>query len=117
MGGRILLSCLKYELREMTPRNPDIMAGDGAYVAIQAQYLAVPATLAVCEGMAEEQALEAITTNEAKVIGVDYCVGRLETGKDADIVLLGRHPFDYRIVGELVLVDRQVVYLREGGGP
>jgi imidazolonepropionase-like amidohydrolase len=74
------------------------------------------AALAVREGMAEEQALEAITTNEAKVIGVEDRVGRLAAGKDADIVVFGGHPFDYRTVGELVLVDAQVVYLQERGG-
>jgi imidazolonepropionase-like amidohydrolase len=37
----------------------------------------------------------------------------LEVGKDADVVVFSGHPFDYRAVAELVLVDGQVAYMRD----
>ena len=79
------------------------------------KYLTINAALAVREGMPEEEALKAITINAAEVIGVEDRVGSLEPGKDADLVVFDGHPFDYRTVVELVLVDGQVAYRREEG--
>ena len=118
-AGPILFSRVKYELKEMTPKNPGLMAEAGVKVAIQTdemsavKYLTINAALAVREGMHQHDALEAITINAAEIIGVADRVGSLEAGKDADIVVFSGHPFDYRSVVELVLVDGQVAYLRE----
>lgn len=118
-AGPILFSRVKYELKEMTPRNPGIMAKAGVKVAIQTdemsavKYLNINAALAVREGMPEEEALKAITINAAEIIGVDEHVGSLEVGKDADIVVFEGHPLDYRGVVELVLVDGVVVFMRD----
>ncbi len=118
-AGPILFSRVKYELREMTPKNPGLMAQAGVKVAIQtdessaARYLTINAALAVREGMPEEEALKAITIHPAEIIGVADRVGSLEVGKDADIVVFDGHPFDYRSVADLVLVDGLPVYQRE----
>jgi imidazolonepropionase-like amidohydrolase len=117
-AGPILFSRVKYELKDMTPRNPGIMAKAGVKVAIQTdemsavKYLPINAALAVREGMPEEEALKAITIHAAQIIGVADRVGSLEAGKDADIVVFSGHPFDYRTVAELVLVNGQVAYRR-----
>jgi imidazolonepropionase-like amidohydrolase len=116
--GPILFSRVKYELKEMTPKNPGLLSKAGVKVAIQTdessavKYLTINAALAVREGMPEEEALQAITINAAEIIGVADRVGSLEVGKDADIVVFDRHPFDYRAVAEWVLVDGEVVYQR-----
>ncbi|MGD8904020.1 MAG: amidohydrolase family protein, partial [Anaerolineae bacterium] len=117
----ILFSRSKPELKDMMPKNPGLMSKAGVQVAIQTdemsavKYLAINAALAVREGMPEEDALKAITINAARVIGVEDRVGSLEAGKDADIVVLDGHPFDYRTVVDLVLVDGQVAFVREKG--
>ena len=117
-AGPILFSREKYELKEMTPRNPGLMAKAGVQVAIQTdemsavKYLTINAALAVREGMPEEEALKAITIHAAGIIGVADRVGSLEVGKDADLVVFSGHPFDYRTLVDLVLVDGQVVYER-----
>jgi len=119
-AGPILFSRSKYELKEMTPKNPGLMAQAGVKVAIQTdemsavKYLTINAALAVREGMPEEEALKAITIRPAEIIGVEQRVGSLEVGKDADIVVFSGHPFDYRAVAELVLVNGQVVHRQEG---
>ena len=118
-AGPILFSRVKYELKDMTPKNPGRMANAGVKVAIQTdemsavKYLTINAALATREGMSEEEALKAITINPAEIIGVADRVGSLEVGKDADIIVFGGHPFDYRTVAELVLVDGRVAYKRE----
>jgi imidazolonepropionase-like amidohydrolase len=117
--GPILFSRTKYELKDMTPRNPGLMAKEGVEVAIQTdemsavKYLTISAALAVREGLPEEDGLKAITINAARVIGVEDRIGSLEKGKDADIVVFSGHPLDYRSVVELVLVDGQAVYERK----
>ena len=114
--GPILFSRTKYELRNMTPKNPGILNKAGVKVAIQTdeasavKYLTINAGLAVREGMLEEEALKAITINAAEIIGVEDRVGSLEVGKDADIVIFSGHPFDYRTVPELVLVNGVVEF-------
>jgi len=118
-AGPILFSRVKYELKGMTPRNPGLMAEAGVKVAIQTdessavRYLTINAALAVREGMPEEEAFKAITINAAEIIGVADRVGSLEVGKDADVVVFSGHPFDYRTLAELVLVDGEEVYRRE----
>lgn len=118
-AGPILFSREKYELKDMTPKNPGLMAQAGVKVAIQTdemsavKYLTINAALAVREGMPEEEALKAITLSAAEIIGVADRVGSLEVGKDADLVVFSGHPLDYRTVAELVLVNGQVAYQRQ----
>jgi len=120
--GPILFSRVKYELREMTPRNPGALSKAGVKVAIQTdetsavRYLAMNAALAVQQGMDEAEALKAITINPAEIIGIADRVGSLTAGKDADIVVFRGHPLDYRSVPELVLIDGRVEYARAGSG-
>lgn len=103
-AGPILFSRMKYELKDMTPKNPGLMAKVGVKVAIQTdemsavKYLTINAALAVREGLPEEEALKAVTIHPAEIIGVADRVGSLEEGKDADIVVLSGHPFDFRSV-------------------
>jgi imidazolonepropionase-like amidohydrolase len=118
-AGPILFSRTKYELKDMTPKNPGLMHKAGVKVAIQTdemsavKYLAINAALAVREGMPEEAALEAITIRPAEIIGVADRVGSLDVGKDADIVVLSGHPFDYRSVVETVWVNGERAFQRK----
>lgn len=58
------------------------------------QYLSLSAALAAREGMDAEAALKAITLTAAELGGIAHRVGSLTPGKDADILLCDRHPFD-----------------------
>jgi imidazolonepropionase-like amidohydrolase len=77
--------------------------------------LALPleAAYAVRGGMSEAQALEAITINPARILGIDDRVGTLEPGKDADILILSRHPLDYRSYVLKAYVNGKLYYERE----
>lgn len=59
------------------------------------QYLTLCASLAVKAGMSWEHAMEAITINPAKILGLSHRIGSLAVGKDADIVILDKHPLDF----------------------
>ncbi len=117
--GPILFSRMKYELREMTPKNAGLLSKAGVKVAIQTdemsavRYMTLNAALAVSEGMGEEEALRAITVTPAEVLGIADRVGSLEKGKDADLVILSAHPFDIpRSCVERVLINGETVFER-----
>lgn len=117
--GPILFSRMKYELREMTPKNAGLLSKAGVKVAIQTdemsavRYMTLNAALAVSEGMDSIEALRAITITPAEVLGIADRVGSLEKGKDADIVILSAHPFDIpRSCVERVLINGETVFER-----
>ena len=52
------------------------------------------------------------TVDAAEMLDVADRVGSIEAGKDADFVVLEGHPFDYRVVPQMVFVDGR---LEHGG--
>lgn len=114
--GPSLTSRSKYELKDLTFKTPGILANKGVKVAIMTDHPVIPikylpllAALAVKEGMREEDALLAITKNAAEIIGISDKVGSLEKGKDADIVIWDRFPFDLMAKPMMVLINGEVV--------
>ena len=92
--GPTLTHATKIELANKSFETPGVLARAGCQVSIitdssviPQQYLPLCAGLAVKAGMDPVQALEAITINPARHLGVADRVGSLEVGKDADIVL------------------------------
>lgn len=84
----------KYELRKKTWETPAILDKAGCQVSIitdapvtPLKYLPLCAGFAVHAGMDPFHALQAITINPAKHIGIEDRVGSIEVGKDADIVV------------------------------
>ena len=57
------------------------------------RFLIRSAALSVREGMSKEDALKALTINGAKMLDLDKRLGSLETGKDADFIILSGDPF------------------------
>lgn len=102
MVGPALCERCKIELRNSSFENYKILSDAGLDIAIitdhpvvPIEYLPLCASLAVKNGMDEDAALRAITINAANNCGIDSRVGSLRVGKDADIVLLDRHPVDF----------------------
>ena len=102
MVGPALCERCKIELRNSSFENYKILSDAGLEIAIitdhpvvPIEYLPLCASLAVKSGMDEDAALRAITINAANNCGIGAHVGSLGVGKDADIVLLDRHPVDF----------------------
>jgi hypothetical protein len=74
--------------------------------------LPLEAAYAVRGGLDEEAALRAITLEPARILRVADRVGSLEKGKDADILILSRHPLDYRSYVETAIINGKVYYQR-----
>lgn len=63
------------------------LQNQGDMEAMNARNLAFLAGTAVAYGLTKEQALQSITLNSAKILGVDHLIGSLEVGKLASLVV------------------------------
>ncbi|HRI43978.1 MAG TPA: amidohydrolase family protein [Fimbriimonadaceae bacterium] len=63
-------------------------------------------------GLSEEVALQMITINPARQLGIDQRTGSLEVGKDADIVLWDGHPLSVYSKCAMTLIDGEVFFKR-----
>ena len=70
-------------------------------------YLSVYAAQSVRAGLDEIEGLKAVTKNPAEVLGIDDRKGELMAGRDADIVIWSKHPFDYDTKVEKVFLEGQ----------
>lgn len=114
--GPTLTNASKLELLNKSWTTPGVLAKAGLQVSIitdapviPQQYLPLCAGLAVKAGMDPFKALQAITINPAKHIGVADRVGSLEAGKDADIVLTNGDPMVSDTVVKYVIVDGKIL--------
>ena len=114
--GPTLTNASKTELKNKSWTTPGVLAKAGCQVSIitdasviPQQYLAQCAGFAVRAGMDPFAALQAITINPAKHIGIEDRVGSLEVGKDADIVIADGNPMEISTTLRYVIVDGKVV--------
>ena len=108
----------KWEAWDGIPQNASILAEHGVRVAIHSdsadliQRLYEEAAIAMHYGLGRQQALESITLSPAWMLGLDGRIGSLDVGKDGDIAIFSKDPFDIYTRVEKTLVDGKVVYDR-----
>lgn len=119
VSGPYMTDRSKPELKNLTEAAPGLLVRAGVPVAITtdhpeipAKFLRLAAGVAVQAGMDEMDALRAITIEAAKIAGLDRRIGSLVPGKDADVVVLSGHPFDFRSRVEAVLSTGHIAYRR-----
>jgi imidazolonepropionase-like amidohydrolase len=107
----------KIELRNLTFDTAGVLSNAGLDVSlmtdhpvIPVHYLPVCAAIAIKHGMKKEKAIESITINPAKVLGIEDRVGSIEVGKDADIVIWNNEPLDVQSYVEYTVIDGKIVY-------
>ena len=79
------------------------------------QYLRLSAGLAVREGMDEDFALLSITRFPAEIAGVSDRVGSIEPGKDADLAVWTKDPFEYDSKVLYTFIEGKRVYEATNG--
>ncbi len=119
ISGPLMTDRSKPELVHQTERAPAILTKAGILTAISndhpetpEKYLLQTAMVAVKAGMAEEEALRAITINGARIAGIADRVGSLCVGKDGDVVIYSGHPFDYKSSVQAVFCEGCCIYRR-----
>lgn len=107
----------KIELRNLTFDTAGILSNAGVDVSLTTDHPVVPlhylpicAGIAVKHGMKYEKAIEAITINSAKVLGIEDRVGSIEVGKDADIVIWDNNPLEIQSNVLYTIIDGKIVY-------
>lgn len=79
------------------------------------QYLRLSAGLAIREGMDEDFALLSITRFPAEIAGVSDRVGSIEPGKDADLAVWTKDPFEYDSKVLYTFIEGKRVYEATNG--
>jgi imidazolonepropionase-like amidohydrolase len=109
----------KLEAWDAIPHNAALMAERGVIVTInsdsdeRARRMYQEAAKAMrFGGASEEVALQMITLNAAKQLGIDKHVGSIDVGKDADIAIFNGHPFAPASRVEMTLIDGRVFFDR-----
>ena len=106
------------EMENMTFETAAKLKEAGIPVALQSGYegyvpktrvVLFEAALAAANGLTHDEALETITIEAARILGIDDRVGSLEPGKDGDVVLYDGDPFEYTTHVCGVVVGGEVV--------
>jgi len=115
--GPLFTSRSKVELRQRHLRTSGVLAAAGVRVALTTDHPVVPihllvlqATLAVKEGLDRDEAIRALTTNPAAMLGLDDRVGALAPGLDGDVVVWSGDPLDVFSRAVRVFVSGREVY-------
>ncbi len=72
-------------------------------------FLRAMAQLVQC-GLGKETAKKSITINPAEMLGIDYRLGSLEVGKDANLLILDGDPLDVGAKIHQVMIEGKIAY-------
>jgi imidazolonepropionase-like amidohydrolase len=85
-----------------------LQSGFEAYVP-KTRVVLLEAAIAAAHGLSFEQALASITSDAARLLGLEGRIGSLAPGKDGDVALYDGDPFEFTSHCIGVLIDGQVV--------
>ncbi len=109
----------KLEVAGLLEENAAILSKAGVKVAIntddsitESRFLLRTGAIAVRGGMSEDAALRALTLHGAQMLHLDDRLGSLETGKDADFVVLSGPPFSVYTQVLQTYIDGKCVFDR-----
>lgn len=72
--------------------------------------LALEGAFAVRGGLSEKDALEALTLNPARFMGIDDQIGSIEVGKDCDLIVIKGNLLDYKTLPAWTVVNGRIAY-------
>ena len=113
--GPLLLTPLKMEVWGLKQTTPGVLEKAGVPVCLTAdggwdtQWLPTYAGIIVRHGMSEKGALEGITIQPARVMGVQDRVGSIEVGKDADFAIFDGNPLCNLTECRMTIIDGEIV--------
>ena len=112
----------KIEAYDAIPENIKLVKEAGVPVALHSdsadmvQRLPLEAAKVVATGLDEARAWETITLDPARLLGLDNRLGSVTVGKDADLALFDRDPFDVRARVQKTWIEGELVFDREQEG-
>ena len=119
--GPMFLGRVKQELEGMSEATPLVLNQLGVKMAlatdhpeISIKYLPLCASILHKWGLSWKDAFSCITINPADILGLGHRIGSLAPQKDADIVVWDGDPLDIHSGVEMVIIDGDVVFKRDG---
>lgn len=109
--GPLLIPALKLEMKDIHPSNPGVLERAGVSFSLiqdagwDTVYLPSLAGLCTAHGLSSQAALNALTIQAARNLGLESRIGSLEPGKDADISIFTGNPLENTAVCTDVLID------------
>lgn len=114
--GPLICTRTKPELAKERDENPALLKKAGVEVAIctdhpevPIQYLPISAGIAVRAGMDHSDAIKAITSVPAKILGLDEKIGSIAPGKNADLAIFKGDPLSVYETPVWVLINGKIV--------
>lgn len=114
--GPLICTRTKPELSNERDENPAILHKAGVEVAIctdhpevPIQYLALSAGIAVRAGMDHDEAIKAITSVPAKILGLSDRIGSVAPGLDADLAVFEGDPLSVYETPKWVIIGGKIV--------
>ena len=95
----------------VVPAQPGISLG--GIVGRDLLHMPIEAAFAVRGGLPEQAALESITIEAARVLGLGHRIGSIEVGKDADLIVTDGDVLHYATFVQWAIVDGEIVYDKE----
>lgn len=115
--GPLKLFKSKYETKEGTTKNVQILIDKGYQVSITSdhpflniEYLPSVIGLLVKEGLDFTEAIRTITINPAMAIGLGKSIGSIEVGKSGDLVIFDGSPLEARSNLVYALIQGRIYY-------
>ena len=109
----------KVEAFDAIPHNAALLKEAGANIVIKSddrelvRHLYLEAAKTVRYGnMHPDHALQTITRNSARELGLDDRMGTIEVGKDADLAIFNGHPLNAFSRCEMTLIEGEVYFMR-----
>ncbi|ORZ41437.1 hypothetical protein BCR44DRAFT_1422820 [Catenaria anguillulae PL171] len=111
------LGWYKKEAYQASVFSPQILEREGVPFAFKSdhpvthsQYLVHDSARSIQYGLAEQSVLKALTLTPARLLGLDYRIGSIDVGKDADVVIWPANPFTVGSLPDVVIVDGAVAF-------
>lgn len=109
----------KLELYDAVPYAASILIKAGALASVNTDGTSGTTAIALdgakamrFGGLTEQQALQLVTINPAKQLGIAHRTGSIEVGKDADLVIWDGHPLSVYSRVNTTLIEGEVMFQR-----
>lgn len=115
--GPVICDRCKPEMSGLELNNAAVMNENGVKLSIctdhpviPVQYLPISAQAAIKGGLPREEAIRAITSTAAEILGIDDVTGSISAGKDADLQFYGKeeNPLDLMTEPKIVMIDGMI---------
>ncbi len=115
--GPLICDRCKPEMKGLELENAAVLSKNRVKLAIctdhtviPIQYLPLSAQAAVKGGLAQDEALRAVTIAPAEILGIDDATGSVTIGKDADLQIYkkGENPLDLMTEPQLVMINGRI---------